>query len=379
MIKTPNVHNLSTDYPKTIFPSDSSPEQAKTSRKSTDKGKQNIENFIKLDSKYRSLEKRLKNPKETKKKQEKLDEKSEKFKKVNDRRLLLQRARYAQLQKEREDDMKVLEDKLRRTSRSTSESRSYSFARWREKSKEKLNKIRNEEEKYMLLKLELYNKKQIESGNQHKQDLARKSKKMYQINSKVDKIRTKMYSTTDSDQNYYEAISKSNRISTKQQKIRIELEKKLESKKRTNFEKQVRKNMNISEILENEAKKEEKLKEKHNKSFQVIQQRRNDWENFLELKQQKERLKSEKSSDFLTYKKKMEFKAKQEIISKHHEMDKKLNLRKTSHEIFTQKKRRLSMKQAIERDKIKRIKFFITKSKEPVDASRVLSTFSENE
>ena len=86
-------------------------------------------------------------------------------------------------------------------------------------------------------------------------------------------------------------------------------------------------------------------------------------------------MKNERSADILENRKKTELKFKLDIISKHSQIDQKLNMRKTSHEIFTQRKRRLSMKRAIERDNIRRMKFFISKSKEPVDISRIMTTF----
>ena len=375
MSRTPNVHNLSTEINKLQHSSEYSPDQAKSWRKPADKSKETIGNFIKLDSKCRSLHSRLTTTKERLKKQEKLQARTEKFKKSNDQRLLLQKARYAILQHNREEEMKALEDKLRRTSRSASESRSHSFAKWREKSKEKLKKLRNEEEKHMLLKLELYNKKQIESRQQHKEELSKKSNRMVLINSKVEVARKKLHSNSDSDQNYYQAISKSNRISSKQQKARIELEKKVDDKKKRDVQREMRKRFNISELEQVEARKDEKLKEKQNKSFQVIQQRKSDWDSLLEAKQERERMKNERSADILENRKKTELKFKLDIISKHSQIDQKLNMRKTSHEIFTQRKRRLSMKRAIERDNIRRMKFFISKSKEPVDISRIMTTF----
>ena len=313
------------------------------------------------------------------KKEKQINDKISKGKKEAEKKFFLQKQRFSLLQRERDEQMKVLDEKLSKSTRSAPESRqSSSFSKWRDHSKSRIEKIKQEEEKYIGLKLELYNKKIQQSAKNHKHVLEEKTRRLLHHNARIEQVKKeKIQLLKDiNDDQLVDFFNKHKSASARREKRQNEFSNKLEKKHKDIFEKKLRVDMNKVDEQQEMNTKIDTLEKKSYKTQEVLQRNKLNWKSRLEIKQERERLKSENSLEKINRNKRLALKTKEDILKRHQEMENRLRYRKLSLEQKNEKFRDVSMKEAIEKDKIKGIKFRISKSKTPINLQSMLSIYS---
>ena len=229
-----------------------------------------------------------------------------------------------------------------------------------------------------MLKFELYNKKIQQSSINHKRALENKVKHAMKYNNKLDMMKGSIYQTVNNinDKAIIGYIAKYQSASSRREKQKIDFERQLERKKKFLLDKKIRLEMNQMDHQQEYSKKVEELDKKHFKSLELIRKNKSNLENKVGNKHIKQRLKLENNFESIQNKRKMELKIKEEIIKKHQEIDNRLQIRKSSMEKTNEKFRDIAIKETIEKDRAKSIKFRIYKSKYPLSLKSVMSDYS---
>jgi hypothetical protein len=271
--------------------------------------------------------------------------------------------------------MQILNEKLIKSTKSASDSQNGSINKWRDRSKVKFEKLKQDEENNLLLKLELYNKKQNQSTINHSKAIEIKSRNVNHHNIKVDKMRNNISFKINEEEQVTGILAKNYSASYKREKRKHDMNKKFQDRKLVSLEKRIKFDMIKAEEQEVCNKKLENLEKKYFKSVEVIRQNKSNWKSNLEIKQEKEKLKIEDWYEKLERIKRLELKNKEEIIKKHVDIANRLKDRKNIQEKSNEKLRDSVMKESIERERASLIKLKICKSKTPINFQSVISEF----
>lgn len=349
----------------------------KTAKQIRTKYKMNLLQYFQEDNNKRRLEKELISHKEKQKKESHILDKLSREKQSRASKSAHQKERFNLIQREYDDHMKALNEKHNKTARMSPESRNNSFTKWREKSKSKLEKIKQEEENYLLLKMELYNKKIEQSSILHKKALDKKTKSIFKHNLKVEEVKNNLFKgfKYNGEALVLDYLTRFQSATNKREKRQAEISSRTENKRRSLAEKKQKCDQFRQEEMKSLSKRAEDYEKKNVKSLDLIRAKKMNWENKLDMKHEKNKLKIEETNEKMTRSRYEEFRIKENIIKKHLELDNRLKMRKNTQERINEKMRDFSMKETIERDKAKLVKLKIHKSREPVNFKSIMSDY----
>lgn len=335
-----------------------------------------IIHFFNQDSSSRKLGAKTQSENKAEAKKQSLKKQLETKKFQFNRKFALQKQRFSMIQKEHEEEMAQLSEKLRKSAKTPLVSKSTAFIRWQEKSKEKLEQLKFEEEQKSLLNLNISKEKVRHSEFLKEQHIRKISNSAGKLNLKVDKVHEKKVKTVDNnDEQYYDLIAKNKSINERKSRLTCDSQRKLEWRIMKSTEKRMRVEMNLNELSLEKERKNQELDRKHMKSEQNLREIKRKVEESIENKQHHYRMKAEKSFDRIKNQRKTQFDAKQEIIKKHMMMDHKIKIKNSTRENFNQQRRSKVLQESMDRELVKQLKMKISKSKDPLDISSLLSNF----
>ena len=122
----------------------------------------------------------------------------------------------------------------------------------------------------MTLKLDLYDKKLLQSTFNHKQALQEMSLRMMRHTSKVDSFIRKGCSEKKNEKDVLEYLAKVESINKRKEKQKNDLILRLERKKRESMEKNKKMDLKKIENQEIVTKRAENLEKKHFRSFEAL-------------------------------------------------------------------------------------------------------------
>lgn len=335
-----------------------------------------IIHFFNQDSTSRKLGAKTQNENKAEARESTLKKQLEGKKFRSSRKFALQKQRLSMIQKEHEEIMAQLSEKLRKPAKTPQGSKSTTFIRWREKSKEKLEQLKFEEEQKSLQDLNIFREKLRHSEFLKQQQIKKISNSVSKLNIKVEKVHEKIVKTVENNgEQYYDLIIKNKSINARKCRLYSDSQRKLEWRRMKNTEKRMRVEMNLNELSQEQERKNEELQRKHMRSEQNLKEIKKKVEENIENKQQNFRIKTEKSFDKINTQRKMQFDAKQEIIKKHMMMDHRIKIKRNTRENFNQEHRSKVLQESMDREMVKKLKMKISKSKDPLDISSLLSNF----